>query len=58
MRVMLKQTSGVIVNLSSMAGQLGIARAPVYAASEHAVEGLAKSTALESAAGISSKRPT
>jgi NAD(P)-dependent dehydrogenase (short-subunit alcohol dehydrogenase family) len=50
MRVMLSQRSGSIVNLSSMAGQVGIPGASVYAASKHAVEGLTKSAALEGAA--------
>jgi NAD(P)-dependent dehydrogenase (short-subunit alcohol dehydrogenase family) len=50
MRAMLAQGSGAIVNLSSMAGQVGIAGASVYAASKHAVEGLTKSAALEGAA--------
>lgn len=50
MRAMLAQGGGAIVNLSSIAGQVGIAGASVYVASKHAVEGITKSAALEGAA--------
>ncbi len=50
MRVMLAQGGGAIVNVSSIAGQVGMAGASVYVASKHAVEGLTRSVALEGAA--------
>ena len=48
-RVMQAQGHGNIVNVSSTFGQRGGAYASVYAASKHAVEGLTKSAALETA---------
>jgi NAD(P)-dependent dehydrogenase (short-subunit alcohol dehydrogenase family) len=46
-RVMKKQGSGSIVNISSTYGHEGAAFASVYVASKHAVEGITKSVALE-----------
>ncbi len=46
---MLPKGSGVVVNVSSAYGHEGAAGASVYVASKHAVEGLTKSAALETA---------
>jgi NAD(P)-dependent dehydrogenase (short-subunit alcohol dehydrogenase family) len=47
LRVMLRQGSGSIVNVSSALGRIGAPGASVYVASKHAVEGMTKSAALE-----------
>jgi len=44
---MLKTGGGAIVNNSSIGGLIGVAMAPVYIASKHAVIGLTKAVALE-----------
>ncbi|HEY0145873.1 MAG TPA: SDR family oxidoreductase, partial [Methylovirgula sp.] len=49
LRAMLPKGSGVVVNVSSAYGHEGAAGASVYVASKHAVEGLTKSAALETA---------
>jgi NAD(P)-dependent dehydrogenase (short-subunit alcohol dehydrogenase family) len=48
LRMMSAQKSGTI-NISSTFGRAGAAGASLYVASEHAVEGLTKSAALETA---------
>ncbi len=50
LRVMQRQGSGNIVNISSTMGSRGAPNASLYVASKHAVEGLTKSGALEAAA--------
>ena len=44
---MLKSGGGAIVNNASIAGLVGFANAPIYAASKHAVVGLTQAVALE-----------
>ena len=48
-RVMQEQGSGNIINISSTYGHEGVAGASVYVGSKHAVEGITKSVALETA---------
>ncbi|MBC7883804.1 MAG: SDR family oxidoreductase [Anaerolineae bacterium] len=44
---MLKSGGGAIVNMSSIAGEIGFPGVPIYTASKHAVLGLTKAVALE-----------
>jgi NAD(P)-dependent dehydrogenase (short-subunit alcohol dehydrogenase family) len=48
-RQMLKQGGGAIVNMSSVAGEIGSAGAAAYCASKHGVIGLTRTAALENA---------
>ena len=45
--IMRKQRSGAIVNVTSMAGYMGLALTSTYSASKHATEGLSESMAME-----------
>ena len=45
--VMLETGGGAVVNMSSIAGVVGMVYGPVYSASKHAIIGLTKSVALE-----------
>jgi len=49
LRVMMPQSHGSIINVSSTYGRFGAAGASIYAASKHAIEGLTQSAALEAA---------
>ncbi len=46
-RVMLAAGQGVIVNISSLTGHLGLARRAAYSAAKHGLEGLTKTLAAE-----------
>jgi NAD(P)-dependent dehydrogenase (short-subunit alcohol dehydrogenase family) len=49
LKVMISQKSGSIINLSSILGQRGTPGGGIYVASKHAIEGLTKTAAIESA---------
>jgi NAD(P)-dependent dehydrogenase (short-subunit alcohol dehydrogenase family) len=46
-RLMEKQRSGVIINMSSQMGHIGAAHRTVYCMTKHAIEGLTKAMAVE-----------
>ncbi len=50
LEVMQKQGTGVIVNMASILGQVGMAQSPGYVAAKHGVVGLTKAAAIEYAA--------
>ena len=45
--IMVRQGSGVIINLSSTFGKVGRARSAIYSGTKHFIEGFTKSTAVE-----------
>jgi NAD(P)-dependent dehydrogenase (short-subunit alcohol dehydrogenase family) len=47
LEIMLKQGSGVIVNMASILGKVGFATAPAYVAAKHGLIGLTQTAALE-----------
>ncbi len=49
LRAMSAQKHGSIINVSSVAGKIGLPGVSIYVASKHAVEGLTRSAALEAA---------
>ncbi|MEZ4823294.1 MAG: SDR family oxidoreductase [Ignavibacteria bacterium] len=47
LKSMLKNKSGTIINISSIAGKNGVATASIYSATKHAVMGLSRSLMAE-----------